>query len=139
VRIIWLGIVAACALAAQTQTPKGLEDVHTIFVDSLGSSEGSGLIRDKLINRLSASKRFQVVLDADKADSIMTGSGVDSASGMYGAVHASAAVCLVTKDQKTLWVSAAKNSLFKGSASSSLADNIVKELEKAAAPPKPKK
>jgi hypothetical protein len=45
----------------------------------------------------------------------------------------------VTKDQKTLWVSAAKNSLFKGSASSSLADNIVKELEKAAAPPKPKK
>jgi hypothetical protein len=132
-------MVAVCMLAAQTQAPKSLDDVHTIFVDSLGSGENSGLIRDKLVNRLSASKRFQVVLDADKADAIMTGSGVDSAGGPYGAVHAAAAVRLVTKDKQILWVSEAKSNTFTRSASSSLADNIVKELEKAAMPPKPKK
>jgi hypothetical protein len=143
-RIAWLGIIAACTLTAQTQAPKSLAEVQTIFVDSLGQTATSVLIRDKIINRLAASARFQVVLDGNKADAILTGSGTVSQGQTYtngsGGTHydASAAVRLVTRDQRILWVSETKNSLFARSATSSVADHIVKELLKAATPSKKK-
>jgi TonB family protein len=49
------------------QSVQSLAAVRAIFVDSLGQSELSIIIRDKIINRLVASGRFQVVLDPDKA------------------------------------------------------------------------
>jgi hypothetical protein len=124
--------VLAIAISLLAQSPQSLADVHTIFVDSLGSGEHSGLIRDKLINRLAASKRFQVVLDADKADAILTGSG----AAVPGA--GTAAIRLVTKEQQILWAYEANSTRLARSASSSLAERIVNELLKAAAPSKKK-
>ena len=106
----------------------------------LGKVDWSTIIRDKIINRLSTSSRFQVVLDSDKADAILTGSGDVSKSSHYsngtGGTRwdATAAVRLVTKDQRILWVSETKNNRFARSASSSVADHIVKDLLKAASP-----
>jgi hypothetical protein len=139
-------LLALSALAAhsQAQNPAALTDVHTIFVDTLGTGQASGLIRDKIINRLVSSKRFEVVLSADKADAILTGSveeaqGVRFDQGTGGTRYsANAAVRLITKDQRILWTFEGKNGMFSRSASSSVADRVVKELLKAVTPPKAK-
>jgi hypothetical protein len=118
--------------------------VKTIFVDSLGRGEWSAIIRDKIINRLVASGRFQVVFDSDKTDATLTGSGDVSKTDSYdngsGGTRwdATAVMRLITKDQRVLWASESKNSRFARSASSSVADHIVKDLLKAASPPKKK-
>jgi hypothetical protein len=124
--------IFAVLVSAQAQSVTGLVDVHTIFVDSLGQGENSGLIRDKIINRLSQSPRFQVVLDADKADAILTGSGESSYGGAVAVVR------LITKDHKILWVYETHSTVRprSRSRSSDVADKIVKELLKAAASPK---
>ncbi len=131
-----------CALLLHGQPPKNLAEVRTIFVDSLGKDPTSEVIRDKIINRLSTSGRFEAVLDPDKADATLTGSGAITKSVHYSdgsggtRFDGTAVVRLVTKDQRILWTSEAKNSAFARSASSSVADHIVKELLKAVAPPK---
>ena len=102
------------------------------------------MIRDKIINRLAKSGRFQVVLSPEKADAVLTGSGDVARSQRYsegsGGTRwdATAVVRLVTNDQRILWVSEAKNGIFSRSASSSVADRIVKDLMKAVSPPKKK-
>ena len=141
-RIVCRCILASCGFLIQAQSPQSLAEVKTVFVDSLGQGEWSTIIRDKIINRLATSGRFQVVLDSDKADAILTGSGDVSKSDHYsngsGGTRwdATAAVRLITKDQRILWVSETKNNRFARSASSSVADHIVKDLLKAASPPK---
>lgn len=136
--------LALYAFTMQAQTPVALTDVHTIFVDTLGTGEASGLIRDKIINRLVSSKRFDVVLTPEKADAILTGSVEEAQSvhfnqGTGGTrFSANAAVRLITKDQRILWTFEGKNGAFSRSASSSVADRVVKELLKAVAPPKVK-
>jgi hypothetical protein len=141
--VLLLGLYAF-AVQSQSQTPAVLADVHTIFVDTLGTGEASGLIRDKIINRLVASKRFEVVLGPDKADAILTGSVEEAQSVRFNQgtggtrFSANAAVRLITKDQRILWTFEGKNRAFSRSASSSVADHVVKELLKAAAPPKTK-
>jgi hypothetical protein len=134
----------AFALVGRGQTAQSLAQVKTIFVDSLGQGESPNVIRDKIINRLSSSVRFQVVLDRDKADAVLTGSASESQTVNYSngnggsGFSASVVVRLIGKDQSILWASEAKNGHFTRSASSSVADNIVKSLMKAAAPPKSK-
>jgi hypothetical protein len=119
-------------------------EVRSIFVDPLGQGEFSGVIRDKIINRLVASGRFQVVNDPDKADAVLTGSVSEAPVNRYNngsggtRFDANAVLRLVAKDQRILWVSEAKNGAFSRSASSSVADRIVKDLVKAASPPKKK-
>ena len=141
-RLIWL-CVLGCGIVANAQSPPtNILDVKTIFVDSLGQGEYAPLIRDKIINRLVTSGRFQVALDPDKADAVLTGSGEVSTAIRYnngnGGSRADATVVvrLVSKDQKILWVFEAKNGGFTRSASSSVADKVVKGLIKAATPPK---
>jgi hypothetical protein len=115
-------------------------------VDSLGQGEGPSVIRDKIINRLAASDRFQVVLDREKADAVLVGSASETSRAHYvdgsggTGFDATVVVRLVTKDQKILWTSEAKNgrSFSHRSASSSVADRIVKDLLKAASPSKKK-
>jgi hypothetical protein len=124
--------------------PQSVADVRTIFVDSLGDGEGPSVIRDKIINRLASSARFQVVLERDKADSILTGSGDVARTDRYnngsGGTRwdATVVVRLITKDQRILWAYETKNNRFARSASSSVADHIVKDLLKAASPLKKK-
>jgi hypothetical protein len=144
-RFVCLCILASCGVLAQSQSPQSLAEVKTIFVDSFGHGEWATIIRDKIINRLAASDRFQIVLDSDKADAILTGSGDVSKTDSYdngsGGTRwdATAVVRLITRDQHILWVSEAKNNRFARSASSSVADHIVKDLLKAALPSKKKK
>jgi Lipopolysaccharide-assembly len=131
--------------SAQDKSRQDWDAVNAIFVDALGQGELSTVIRDKIINRLATSGRFQVVSDPTKADAVLTGSVSEAAVNRYSngtggtRFDATAAVRVVTKDQKILWVSEAKNGGFARSASSSVADRIVKDLLKAASPPKKKK
>jgi hypothetical protein len=126
-------------LAHAAQPPQSLDEVKTVVVDSLGQGEWPTIIRDKIINRLVASGRFQVVFDPDKADAILTGSVIESQ--VDRGFDVTAVVRLMTKDQRILWVSEAKNNKnpFARSASSSVADRIVKDLLKAVSPPKKRK
>jgi hypothetical protein len=144
-RFARLCILASSGILAPSQPPQSLAEVKTIFVDSLGNGEWSTIIRDKIINRLAASDRFQVVLDSDKADAILTGSGDVSKADRYdngsGGTRwdATAVVRLITRDQRILWASEAKNNRFARSASSSVGDRIVKDLLRAASPSTKKK
>lgn len=128
------------AVLSQAQQAKTINDVHVIFVDSLGPENTSSMIRDKIINRLTASKRFQVSLDPAKADAILSGSAevtrgvrfTDEGGGTR--YDGTAAIRLITPDKTILWTYETKSNGFARSASSSVADHIVKELEKAATP-----
>jgi hypothetical protein len=138
-RTVSLCILACCGVLAQTQSPQSLADIKTIFVDSLGQGEGPSVIRGKIINRLASSDRFQVVLDREKADAVIVGSASETSRAHYvdgtggTGFDATVVVRLVTKDQRILWTSEAKNGRFgQRSASSSVADHIVKDLLKAA-------
>lgn len=135
-----LPLLFALLLHGQSQSPQGLADVKTIFVDTLGQGESVSVIRDKIINRLATSGRFQVVFEPEKADAVLTGSVTETRLGTGW--DATAVVRLVTKDERILWVSEAKNKrkVFKSpSASSSVADKIIDDLMKAASPLKKRK
>lgn len=139
-------LVAAILLYAPlwADTAADLAGVTTIYVDALGGGENSGLIRDKIVNRLIKSGRFQVSNDPAKSDATLTGSVAESqmfgfSNGSGGTRYdATAAVRLISRDQAVLWVSETKNGRFSRSASSSVADHIVKGLLKAALPSKKK-
>src|SRR5712692_8575369 len=61
------------ATAGQTRKIERLREIQTIYVDKLGDSDGSKLIREKIINRLVGSKRVTVVNEPAQADVILTG------------------------------------------------------------------
>jgi hypothetical protein len=120
--------------------PQNLSEVKTIFVDSLGEGRGglSTITRDRIVTLLVKSGRFQVVRDAAKADTTLTGAvtalRVDNDLG-GSRWDARATVRLITKDQRILWSSEATNEDYLN-ASSRLADILVKDLLRAVAPPK---
>jgi hypothetical protein len=125
--------------------PHQLQDVHKIFVDSFGDAEHADLVRSKVISKLVRAGRFEIVTSADQADAILTGVSQVSASQSYHAsatpqyasssggtrYHASAGVQLIGRDQQIIWADDASNSLLSRSATSSLAERIVKDLNKA--------
>ena len=133
-------------LSAQTGVRR-LQDVHSIYVDSLGNGDGADLIRSKVITKLVKSGRFDVVQNPDQADVVLIGASQISKTSHYSAssnsqygnasggthYNATAGVQLVNKEQKILWADDASNGRFSRSASSSLADRIVKNLLKAIA------
>jgi hypothetical protein len=131
-------------LGAQEGAPR-LQDVRKIYVDAFGTGDGAEVIRSKIISRLVKAGRFEVVQSANQADAVLTGASQLSKTAHYSAnangqyanasggtrYHATAGVQLVTKDQKILWADDTSNGAFSRSASSSLADRIVKDLLKA--------
>lgn len=137
--MLWL----ACLVQAQD-----LQSVKKIYVGSFGSGADADLIRSKLITRLVKTKSLEVVQSPEQADAILTGGGSVSKSTYYSAssttqagsasggtrYNATAGVQLVNKEAKILWADDASNGYFSRSASSSLADNIVKHLLKAMQP-----
>jgi Lipopolysaccharide-assembly len=141
-----LCLLTACArLHAQEGAVQRLQDVHRIYVDSFGTGDGADVIRSKVITRLVKAGRFEIVQSADQADAVLTGASQVSKTAHYSAntngqygnasggtrYHATAGVQLVSKDQKILWADDTSNGAFSRSASSSLADRIVKNLLKA--------
>jgi hypothetical protein len=147
-----LGFMLLCLLgtsgilSAQTGVQR-LQDVHSIYVDALGNGDGADLIRSKVITKLVKCGRFDVVQSSDQADVVLIGASQISKTSHYSAslngqygnasggthYNATAGVQLVNKEQKILWAGDASNGRFSRSASSSLADRIVKNLLKAIA------
>ncbi len=118
-----------------------LKDVHTIYVDSLGDSDGSRLIREKIINRLAG--KFAVTDRKEDADAILCGAAMVGVTGSietrpgYAAANAdpqaSVAVRLVSRRGDILWVHEARNSSWvwkSSSVSTQVAESVVKALVK---------
>ena len=130
-----------------------LGDVKKIFVASLGTAEGSELIRQKLMNRLSKSGSVVLVDSADDADATLTGitninqrnvfvanlgagSGFASGGTRYSA---ELVVRLIGKNQQILWTDETASRRFfggdrsVGSVSSNVTNKLVKSLTEAIA------
>jgi S1-C subfamily serine protease len=119
-------LIAAARTASSGSSIQRLKDVQKIAVASFGNSDAAGLVREKLINRLAASNKLSVVDDADAAEGVLTGVvGVD----VYGKAD-TAVLRLTTKDGRILWGAETSNRGV-GSASSSIADKLAKDLLKA--------
>jgi hypothetical protein len=133
-----------------------LDSVQKIYVDNLGDSDSSALIREKLRARLTDSDRFQVVESAEQADAVMTGAAhVDKtqvgsiqtdSSGVNGKIGASydgqGVIRLVsTSTKETIWIYEYKQAkigrfipiMKPRSASGDVAGKAVKQLLKDAA------
>lgn len=135
--------IAACCSAvlfiaqvAQGQPPQNLADVKTILVDSVGQGEFSNTLRERIINGLSTSGRFQFTLDPQAADATLKVSvsgeqAVHHGTGVKGRFDGTLQVQMVGKDQRVLWTSAANGQFFSRTAPA-IAANVIKELMKAA-------
>jgi len=140
--IVGLYLIAMVGSTALAQTAvNDLASVKTIYVGDFGHGPGSELIRSKIITGLVKSHRIAVVETESGADAILTGVGelsktahfsIDNGSGSGGSrYHATAGVRLLNQEQKILWADEASNGWFYRSASSSVAEKIVKALLKA--------
>jgi len=129
------------ATSAAVQGAQRVSDVKRIFIPAFGNAEGSDLIREKLINRLTKTGMFTIVDSADKADATLIGTGeVQKRKYINGAATYSANVDarLTGKDNQILWTGEGKtgflgsNSLYSTafSVSSSVADKLTKALVK---------
>lgn len=124
-----------------------LQDVKKLYVGSLGDSEGSDLIRSKIISHLVKSGRIEVVENENQADAILTGASKVAQRAYYNAnatttnananagtrYDATAGVRLLNKDSRILWADDTSNGMFARSVTSSIADKISKDLLKAIA------
>ena len=129
-------------LVAQRSVER-VQDIKTIYVGSFGEGPGSDLIRNKVIARLVKSGRVEVVENPESADAILTGVGELSKSTYYSAnatttnasaaggtrYHATSAARVLNRQQKILWADEASNGMFYRSATSSVADKLVKTLK----------
>ena len=141
-QLVGLFCIVASISIANGQSAQQLRDVHRVFVDSLGNGEGADVIRSKVITRLVKSGHLEVVQSPELADAVLIGASQVSQGRRYSAnsngqtgnasggtrYHATAGVQLVNKEQKILWADDVSNGAFSRSASSSVADKIVKNL-----------
>jgi hypothetical protein len=124
--------VFSSSSAPQTKGIEHLRDVHTIYVDKLGESDASNMIREKIINRLVRSKRLTVVDDVTQADAILTGAAEahESLRVSEGTGHtrhiSSVAARLITQDKQILWVNETKTGKWRWSDDAD--EKLVKEL-----------
>jgi hypothetical protein len=140
-----LCVAASLGLLCAQDAVQRLQDVKRVYVGSFGDGPGSELIRSKIISRLVKSNRVEVVEVADRADAVLAGVGEVSETAYYNAnatttsanasggtrYHATVGARLVNKQQKILWADEASNGFLYRSATSSVAENIVKNLLKA--------
>jgi hypothetical protein len=125
-----------------------LSDVKKIFVASLGTAEGSELIRQKLINRLITTRITTLVDSAEDADATLTGAAEinkrmsfsGAGYGVNGSENYSAEIVvrLIGKNKQVLWTyeTTTRGLLFGGSPSvnrviSKVAEKVTKDLTKA--------
>jgi hypothetical protein len=130
-----------------------LRDVKTIFVDSLGNSNDSQVIRDKTINRL-IKAGFSIADQPEQADAVLTGTAfvratptsngymnVDKNNGFatmnsgvdYTPVFS---VRLLGRNGQILWTTESRFRLIHSlSVTSNAADQIVKDLMKSLGKP----
>jgi len=138
--------------ASAENSPEGaLVRIKRIYVESFGDDTASKQIQAMLINSLSETKRFVVTENKEKADAVMKGSTLETASrelhssseftASGGSAigdaekstetvhHARIAVRLVAADGDVVWTSTQESSgaKYKG-ASADVADKVIKQL-----------
>lgn len=81
-RLPWCRILSSaliCVIVAtgvgQAQTAKTLSDVNRVYLGSLGDGKGAAAMRLRLLKRLRAARKIQVVAKAHDADAILSGNG----------------------------------------------------------------
>jgi hypothetical protein len=134
------------APTAMGTSAKSLMQVQTVYVNSLGTSEGAQTIRAKLENLLAASGRWSLAPDERGADAILRGVGSvqqqfaanDGSGGTY--FQAVLAARLLNQAGEVLWTFQASSRPSKrtlltrgfvgSSATSSVAEQAVKSLMK---------
>jgi hypothetical protein len=84
-----LPVLLIPCLGQSPQEIARLGSVRTIYVDSLGSSEGAELLRYKIQNRLVGAKGIVVVTTPEQADAILKGVG-EVTQGYHASVGGSA-------------------------------------------------
>ncbi|MGB6194342.1 MAG: hypothetical protein WBF42_17890 [Terracidiphilus sp.] len=108
-----------------------------VFVNPLVGSNAdlANMVTAKLISHL-VKHEISVVESVDDADAVLNLSGlIQTSTGEYGQMHVrlQAGVRLVSKDGAVLWADDVRSSRYAESASSSFAENVAKNLEKALA------
>jgi hypothetical protein len=137
-------VVIQVVQVAYAQPAQNLADVKKLFVDSLGQGEFPNIIREKIINGLTAGGRFELTLDPLAADATLTGSATESQPIHYGngngsRYEANVSVQVVGRGKQVLWTYEATRGRYSTKrASASAAADIVKGLLKAARPQKTK-
>jgi hypothetical protein len=146
--LVLSALLSSVLLCAQGAVER-LQDVRTICVGSLGTGEAAELVRSKVIAHLAKASRFEVVESPDRADAVLVGVSDLSETPYYSASsgglgvparasagtisRATAGVQLINRDKRVLWADDTSSRASSRSASSSLADRIVKDLLKAMA------
>jgi phosphate ABC transporter phosphate-binding protein len=134
--VVFLVFLHQCA--AQTGSP--LNRIHTIQVASMGEGASGQALRQRIVNRLSKSRRLQVVESQPAADVALRGTSSMWATGTISlSPHSKSAsqtiyegylsVELVNKDGQTLWSYLVTPSHFRtASITDDLADQLVSRL-----------
>jgi TolB-like protein len=151
-----LSILALCCVLAachrtfgvpteSVQEPAALASVKTIYVEDLSHGEdpllveGSDLVKEKILARLSQSKRFSVVDAPDKADATLTGVagfqrwyfGMESFYGLEGSLNTQySGVGMVrlldSKTKEPIWTHEYETGLFHPT--QSVADRVANQV-----------
>jgi hypothetical protein len=113
-----------------------VQEVKTVFVAPLDGDNAAvaNLVTAKLITYIAKMHGVSVVESEDKADAILTGSGlVQNITNIYGRsfYRVQAAMRLDNKDGVVLWADDITSNRFAQSASSSFAENVAKKLVQA--------
>lgn len=109
---------------------ENIRDVRLVFVARFGVTEAAFLVREKLVNRLSLNRAFEVINDSAEADAVLDGYVSSDALG-----RADASVFrLVGKSGKVLWGAEYTSGTWGWgrSASSHIANKAADDLMKAA-------
>ena len=144
-----LGASSACArdagLPAAQADPAALGRIRSVYVDEFGTSDASGLVRERIRLRLLRSDRFRLVETAAHADAILTGAATLDHRVVGGETDytGNAIARLVERSSgRTVWsheyrdrrIIAPRRDSDRGRVASRMADQIADELLKIAGP-----
>jgi hypothetical protein len=123
-----------CVTKLQAQTAN--HSSPKVFVNPLGGSNSdvANMVTAKLIGHL-VKHGISVVESVDDADAVLNMSGlIENSNG--GHIRLQAGVRLVNKEGGVIWADDVRSNFYAESASSSFAENVAKNLEKALDPKK---
>jgi hypothetical protein len=144
----YIVVILAFTFAALAQLPSTeptvppipikLTQVHKIYVSPLGDNKDVEIIRQKIMGKLIQSGLFRIVESPSEADAQLVGIAVVNAGHSFGwigagggASSASAAVRLIGPSREILWAGEGTQGFFGRSATSNVANNVVKSLVRA--------
>ena len=143
-------VVLLSAAVLFAQAPANLNDIKSVYVDSLGDRPGASDLREKIISELEKSHRFRVVNNEAEADGVLSGKGEVWVKGYFSlnprersvsdaqATYAGyLSIELRDKKGETLWsyLATPHTASASGNVSRDLARLVVRKLDSAPADP----